>query len=96
MIGSNCIVGNSSVSIREASFLGVPAVNIGNRQSGRDRGPNIIDTGYGAQEILQAIKQHLNNGKYPSSDLYGDGKSGQRIADVLTEQPLTVEKRLTY
>jgi UDP-hydrolysing UDP-N-acetyl-D-glucosamine 2-epimerase len=96
MIGSKCIVGNSSVSIREASFLGVPAVNIGNRQSGRDRGSNIIDTGYAADEILQAIEQHLNNGKYPSTDLYGDGKSGQRIAAILAEQPLTVDKRLTY
>jgi UDP-hydrolysing UDP-N-acetyl-D-glucosamine 2-epimerase len=96
MIGSKCMVGNSSVSVREASFLGVPAVNIGNRQTGRDRGPNIIDTGYVAEEILQAVKLHLNNGKYPSSDLYGDGKSGQRIADILAEQPLNVDKRLTY
>jgi UDP-hydrolysing UDP-N-acetyl-D-glucosamine 2-epimerase len=96
LIGSDCMVGNSSVSIREASFLGVPAVNIGSRQAGRDRGPNIIDTGYAAEEILIAIKQHLKNGKYPSADLYGDGKSGRRIADVLAEQPLTVDKRLTY
>lgn len=96
LIDSKCVVGNSSVSIREASFLGVPAVNIGNRQAGRDRGPNIIDTGYVAEEILQAIKQQLNNGKSPSSDLYGDGKSGQRIADILAEQPLKVDKRLTY
>lgn len=96
LIDSKCVVGNSSVSIREASFLGVPAVNIGNRQAGRDRGPNIIDTGYAAEEILQAIKLHLDNGKSPSSDLYGDGKSGQRIADILAEQPLKVDKRLTY
>ena len=96
LIDSKCVVGNSSVSIREASFLGVPAVNIGNRQSGRDRGPNIIDTDYSTEEILQAIKQHLSNGKYPSADLYGDGKSGQRIADILAEQPLNIDKRLTY
>jgi len=96
LIGSKCMVGNSSVSIREASFLGVPAVNIGNRQSGRDRGPNIIDTDYRAEDILQAIKQHLSNGQYPSANLYGDGNSGQRIADILAEQPLNVDKRLTY
>ena len=96
LIGSRCMVGNSSVSIREASFLGVPAVNIGSRQAGRDRGPNIIDTGYAAEEILIAIKQHLENGKYPSADLYGDGKSGRRIADTLAEQPLSIDKRLTY
>jgi UDP-hydrolysing UDP-N-acetyl-D-glucosamine 2-epimerase len=96
LIGSKCMVGNSSVSIREASFLGVPAVNIGSRQAGRDRGPNIIDTGYAAEDILQAVKQHLSNGKYQSSDLYGDGHSGQRIADILAEQPLNIDKRLTY
>ena len=38
LIGANCLVGNSSVGIREASYLGVPTVNIGNRQIGRDRG----------------------------------------------------------
>jgi UDP-hydrolysing UDP-N-acetyl-D-glucosamine 2-epimerase len=96
MIGSKCIVGNSSVSVREASFLGVPAVNIGNRQTGRDRGPNIIDTGYAQEAILQAIKLHLKNGRYPSSDLYGDGKAGRRIAGILAEKPLKVDKRLTY
>jgi hypothetical protein len=43
LYNSKCIVGNSSVGIRECSFLGVPAVNIGSRQAGRDRGSNVID-----------------------------------------------------
>ncbi len=96
LIGAKCIMGNSSVSIREASFIGVPAVNIGNRQKGRDRGPNVIDTGYSTQEILEAIKKHLNNGRYPCSKLYGDGRAGERIADILASVPLVVDKRLTY
>ncbi len=96
LIGAKCIMGNSSVSIREASFLGVPAVNIGTRQKGRDRGPNVIDTGYSAQEILEAIKKHLNNGRYPCCKLYGDGRAGERIADILASVPLVVDKRLTY
>ena len=83
-------------AISEGAFLGTPCVNIGSRQAGRDRGPNIIDTGYTADDILHAIKQHLSNGKYPSTDLYGDGKSGRRIADILAEQPLHVDKRVTY
>jgi UDP-N-acetylglucosamine 2-epimerase len=96
LIGAKCIVGNSSVSIREASFMGVPAVNIGNRQNGRDRGPNVIDTGYSASEILEAIQKHLNNGQYPASNLYGDGKAGVRIANILATVPLEVDKRLVY
>jgi UDP-hydrolysing UDP-N-acetyl-D-glucosamine 2-epimerase len=96
LIGSHCLVGNSSVGIREASFLGVPVVNIGSRQSGRDRGPNVIDTSYSAEEVMSAIRKQLDNGKYPSMHLYGDGKAGQRIAELLGKVPLTIEKRLTY
>ena len=96
LIGARCLVGNSSVGIREASFLGIPTVNIGNRQIGRDRGPNVIDTSYAAGDILRAIQLHYNNGTYPSTDLYGDGKAGKRIAEELATVPLTVEKRLTY
>ena len=39
LVHSTAIVGNSSVAIRECSFLGVPAVNIGTRQQGRERAP---------------------------------------------------------
>ena len=53
MIRSRCIVGNSSVSIREASFLGVPAVNIGSRQQFRERGLNVIDVDHDRHEIAR-------------------------------------------
>ena len=96
LIGANCLVGNSSVGIRESSFLGVPAVNIGNRQIGRDRGPNVIDTGYSAKEIVDAVEQHLTNGKYTTSGLYGDGTAGEKIADLLATVPLKSEKQLAY
>ena len=96
LMEANCIVGNSSVGIREASFLGIPAVNIGNRQAGRDRGPNVIDTGYSNEEVFKAIQQHLDNGRYSSVNLYGDGKAGSRIAELLATVPLNFEKRLTY
>jgi UDP-N-acetylglucosamine 2-epimerase len=93
---SNCVVGNSSVAIRESSFLGVPAINIGNRQSGRERGANVIDVAYDRREITEAINQHLNNDRFPSTQLYGDGQAGKRIAELLSTQPLTVTKRLAY
>lgn len=96
IIGSDCIIGNSSVSIREASFLGIPAVNIGNRQSGRDRGPNVIDADYSSSEIKKATQLQLNNGHYPSCTLYGDGNAGARIAEILTTVPLKINKCLAY
>ncbi len=90
------IVGNSSVAIRECSFLGVPAVNIGTRQAGRERGRNVCDVGYDRHEILAGIEAQLRNGRYQSDPVYGDGHAGARIATLLAAQPLTIEKRLAY
>lgn len=93
---SRCLVGNSSMAIRECSWLGVPAVNIGNRQADRDRGPNVADAPYERAAILEALRQQVAAGHLPSDPLYGDGHAGERIAGILTEVPLTVEKRLTF
>ena len=42
LVHATAIVGNSSVAIRECSYLGVPAVNVGSRQQGRERGANVV------------------------------------------------------
>ena len=93
---SRCIVGNSSVAIRECAFLGIPAVNIGTRQSRRERGRNVIDVDYDQKEIYESIRYHLKNGRLPEDNLYGDGKAGKNIANLLANVPLTVAKQLTY
>ena len=91
-----CTVGNSSAPIREGAFLGVPAVNIGTRQGGRDRGPNVLDVGHNQQEIVDGIQRQLAHGRYPADALYGDGQAGGRIADLLARVPLSVQKRLVF
>jgi UDP-hydrolysing UDP-N-acetyl-D-glucosamine 2-epimerase len=96
MLLCGCAVGNSSAPIREGAFLGVPAVNIGTRQSGRDRGPNVLDVGYDRREIVDGIRRQLAHGRFESDALYGDGRAGGRIADVLARATLTVQKRLTF
>lgn len=93
---SRGVVGNSSVGIRECSFLGVPDVNIGTRQAGRERGNNVRDVGYDRNEIAEAITQQLANGRYPRDYLYDDGHAGERIAELLADQPLRTEKRLAF
>ena len=96
LCGATAIVGNSSVAIRECSFLGVPAVNIGTRQLGRERGCNVVDVGHDRREIAAAIHAHVGRSRPKRDVLYGDGKAGARIADCLAVTPLTIEKRLTY
>jgi UDP-hydrolysing UDP-N-acetyl-D-glucosamine 2-epimerase len=96
LVNSKCIVGNSSVGIRECSFLGVPAVNIGSRQQGRDRGKNVIDVDYDRHAIGAALAHHFSNGRCERDTLYGNGRAGARIAGALYETPLHIEKMLRY
>ena len=91
-----CVVGNSSSALREGAFLGVPAVNIGTRQQGREHGANVIHADYRATDIAAAIRRQLDHGRYERSTLFGDGFAGKRIADVLASAPLTIQKRLAY
>jgi UDP-hydrolysing UDP-N-acetyl-D-glucosamine 2-epimerase len=80
---SKCIVGNSSVAIRECAYLGTPAVNIGDRQNGRDSSANVINCKWNKTQIIAAIKRQLSVNRYNSSSLYGDGYAGQKIAGVI-------------
>jgi UDP-hydrolysing UDP-N-acetyl-D-glucosamine 2-epimerase len=91
-----CIVGNSSSALREGAFLGVPAVNVGTRQQGRERGPNVIDAGHDAGAIESAVRGQIAHGRYPRSPLFGDGQAGQRVANVLADAEINVQKRLAY
>ena len=90
---SLCLIGNSSVGIRESSYLGVPVVNIGTRQTGRDRGKNVIDCDYNSIEIEKAIKRQIKHGKYKKNTLYGNGQSGKSISKTLTSCDLPTVKR---
>jgi UDP-hydrolysing UDP-N-acetyl-D-glucosamine 2-epimerase len=96
LYNGSCLVGNSSVGVRECAYLGVPVVNIGTRQMGRDRGRNVIDVDYQRSQITRAIDAHLSNGSYDSDPIYGHGNAGKRIAELLATAPLHIEKRLTY
>jgi len=96
LLKSRCIVGNSSVAIRECSFLGVPAVNVGSRQQGREHGPNVLHADYDVDQIAAAVAKQHAHGRHSQSHLYGDGQSGPRIAKLLSEVPLETAKKLTY
>jgi len=93
---SSAIIGNSSVAIRECAFIGVPAVNIGSRQSGRDRGQNVIDVEFNVDEIVDAIRTQTQSPAPRSEHLYGEGDAGERIAQVVAQHQFTRQKRLVF
>jgi UDP-hydrolysing UDP-N-acetyl-D-glucosamine 2-epimerase len=91
-----CLIGNSSSGIREGAFIGTPVVNIGTRQNKRLRYENVEQTGYESREILNGIKKQLKHGKYHSSNIYGDGTAGVRMAEILSTVKPKIQKVITY
>ena len=98
------MIGNSSAAIREAPSFHLPAVNIGTRQQGRLRAKNVIDVDHDEHEITRAIKKALYDNQFIKelkkiTNPYGDGKSAQRIVDILETIPINldmVQKKIAY
>jgi len=84
LLGCKVLVGNSSVGIRECSFLGVPVVNIGTRQQGRERVRTMYDFGHEQERITKGIQFWCGGHSIAErTRLYGDGHAGERIASIL-------------
>lgn len=87
LMRSDVIVGNSSSGIIESASAGTPAVNVGPRQSGRQRcGPSVLDADETVASIRSAIRRAA--ALRPTIDgpsAYGDGGTGPRIAQILSE-----------
>lgn len=89
-----CCVGNSSSFIREGSYLGTPAILIGDRQTGRETGNNCkLVESYDTQLIENAIKEQLVKGKLPQDCRFGKGNAGKLIAAELTRVALDTPKK---
>ena len=86
------LAGNSSSGIIEAASLGARVVNVGSRQSFRERNANTMDVPPQASAIEAAVRQALALGPWPhpEDNVYGDGRSAARIAHLLATLPLSV------
>ena len=93
---TSCLIGNSSSGLREGAFIGTPVVNIGSRQNKRLRADNVIQVDYNSKEIEKAIRFQIEHGKYQSSDIYGDGSAGEKIANILVDCEPSIQKTIIY
>jgi UDP-hydrolysing UDP-N-acetyl-D-glucosamine 2-epimerase len=81
---ARAVLGNSSSGIIEAPFLGVPVVNVGDRQKGRMRYGNVADVPVDSDRITRALRDALKAGRQKSPQArYMNGPAAPRIADVL-------------
>jgi len=87
-----CLVGNSSAGIKECSYLGVPVVDVGDRQNRRFSGPHMVNTGHDANEIGKALTHQVRHGKYPANTFYFQAEPSRRIAELLSTLPLYTQK----
>lgn len=81
------MVGNSSSGIFEAASFQLPVVNIGTRQDGRPRAPNVIDCGYSSGDIIAAVRKAVSSDFRASLDQlinpFGQGDASSQIVNAL-------------
>jgi UDP-hydrolysing UDP-N-acetyl-D-glucosamine 2-epimerase len=91
LAGAAALVGNSSSALLEAPLLRVPAVDIGDRQAGRERGDNVIPAEPTAGAVRAAIAVATSDvfrAGLSGTSPYGDGHAAPRIVDAVAETPL--------
>ena len=100
---ASALVGNSSSGIIEAASFGLPVVNIGPRQQGRERGGNVVDSPASRVAIAGAVQRVLSPDfarvAKAVTNPYGDGRASERIAETLSTTSATadlLQKQLAY
>lgn len=87
--GAEFVLGNSSSGLSEVPSLGVPTVNIGDRQKGRMRGPGVIDCAPDKESICAAIEKALSAEHRAIAakciNPYGDGNTSTKIAEIAAD-----------
>jgi UDP-hydrolysing UDP-N-acetyl-D-glucosamine 2-epimerase len=84
---ADAMLGNSSSALVEAPAVGLPAVNVGGRQAGRDRDENVLDATADATAVAEALRHALTPGFHEiartARPTLADGRAGARIADII-------------
>ncbi|WPE15951.1 UDP-N-acetylglucosamine 2-epimerase [Candidatus Thioglobus autotrophicus] len=91
-----CAIGNSSSFVRDSTFSGTPVVLIGDRQIGREHGDNLIHVDSIKNDILEAVNKQIKYGRYSKSELYGNGRSSNKIVKHLKNYKHEAQKVLQY
>lgn len=103
MAGAMAMVSNSSGALVEAPYFKLPAVNIGQRQTGRSRSNNVVDSDHNESDISEKIKYVLENKNFRQKlknikPHLGDGRASERIVKILRSVKINrklLEKRLS-
>ncbi len=95
----DAMIGNSSAGIIEAASFGTPVINIGGRQTFRERNSNVTDVAPDVEELRKTLREVQSHGRYSPQNVYGDGHAGMRICEALKTVELgskLMNKVMTY
>jgi GDP/UDP-N,N'-diacetylbacillosamine 2-epimerase (hydrolysing) len=101
---AKALIGNSSLGLLEASALGLPCVNVGERQKGRLAGVNVQFVDAEPRAVRAALAKALGDARYRArvkrgTSPYGDGRMVERAVELLAALPpkrILLDKRITY
>ncbi len=101
---ADVLVGNTSSGIVEAPSFGLPVVNIGLRQEGREASANALHVNYDKAKIKAVINRALRDKVFIRKaknchSPYGNGRAGEKIAKVLSNIKIDsklLNKKIAY
>lgn len=87
------IIGNSSLGVREAPFLGVPSLNIGTRQNQRSQAPSITDAQAADEAAIRTFVSTQWGDRFERSAEFGSGNAGERFKEIISDPAFWNRKR---
>ena len=95
---AKCIIGNSSAGVRDCSFIGTRAINIGSRQNKRLSGKNIVNIkNYNEKQITREILNQIKKRKSKSEKIYGNGTAAKKIVKIILKlRNIKTQKTISY
>jgi GDP/UDP-N,N'-diacetylbacillosamine 2-epimerase (hydrolysing) len=102
--GATVLIGNSSLGLLEAPYLKLPVINVGRRQTTRHHAANVFFAPHDKEKILKLIRAIAEDKETQErikgcENPFGDGQSGERVAQLLASTPIDEEllnKDLSY
>lgn len=86
---SDAIIGNSSSGIIEAPSLGIPTINLGDRQKGRIQAKAVINCKVDTIQFKEALEktkdQNFKNEVVKNKNPYGEGNTTEKIMNILKQ-----------
>ena len=96
MRNAGAIIGNSSMGVREAPFLGVPSLNVGTRQANRSAAPSLTHAAPDDHEAIEKFIDFYWGKRLPPNQCFGEGKAAELFVQILNRNSFWLRPMQKY